>query len=381
VNADGSLRVAMVCPYSLSRPGGVQGQVTGLARALRARGHDVVVVAPDDRSPVGWLPENGAAPAGGTYVVGRSLGIRSNGSVAPVTVAPSAARRAMEAVRRAGVDVVHLHEPMAPVVGYECLRRHPAPIVATFHRSGESSWYRVLRPIAGWARQRIDVACAVSEAARDTAIAAMGGEYEVLFNGVDTHRFAEAEPAPGGGPATVLFLGRHEERKGLGVLLEAFDRLQATGRYPGVQLWISGDGPQTDQLRRRFPPSDRIHWLGVLSEGEVASRLRGAAVLCAPSLGGESFGMVLVEGMAARCAVIASDISGYRAAAGGHAVLVPRGDAAALATALGEVLGEAAAGSGRCSVAALDAAAAHADGWSMDRLAALYEERYRRVLG
>ena len=137
----------------------------------------------------------------------------------------------------------------------------------------------------------------------------------------------------------MLFLGRHEERKGLGVLLEAFDRLRrpaggAGGRADRPILWVAGDGPQTAALRRRHPEAPDLLWLGVLTEEEKVRRLVAADVLCAPSLGGESFGMVLLEAMAARAAVVASDIDGYREAAGGHAVLVPPGDAAALAEAL-----------------------------------------------
>jgi phosphatidylinositol alpha-mannosyltransferase len=357
----------MVCPYSLSRPGGVQGQVVGLARALRQRGHHVTVLAPDDRHPVGWTD--------GVYVVGRTVGLRSNGSVAPVSVSPSAARRAASLVAGGQFDVVHLHEPLAPVVGYGCLWQHQVPVVATFHRSGGSGWYRALRPMAQWARRRIDVPCAVSEAARSTATEALGGDYEVLFNGVEIDRYAAAQPTPTAGVPTVLFLGRHEERKGLGVLLAAFEKV--AGPY---RLWIAGDGPQTESLRSRYPASDRIVWLGLLSEEEVAARLAGADVLCAPALGGESFGMVIVEGFAAGCAVIASDIDGYRAAAGGHAALVPPGDPVALASALDAALEDVASGSGRSSALAKEAAAGHAGGWSMERLAAIYDERYQRAV-
>jgi phosphatidylinositol alpha-mannosyltransferase len=248
-------------------------------------------------------------------------------------------------------------------------------VVATFHRAGGSHWYRALRPVVAWARRRIDLGCAVSEAARRTAVDALGGQYDLLFNGVEMERFAAAVPAPNGGRPTVLFLGRHEERKGLGVLLAAF-----AGLGGSAQLWVAGDGPQTEELRRRFPPSERVRWLGLLSEEEVATHLAGADVLCAPSLGGESFGMVLVEAMAARCAVVASDLDGYRAAAEGHAYLFPPGDEAALARALDDALADAAAGTGRSGPIALDAALAHADAWSMDRLAEAYEARYGQIL-
>jgi len=359
------VRVAMVCPYSLSRPGGAQGQVLGLARSLKRLGHVATVIAPADPS----------YPAGSDVeIVGRATPVRANGSVAPLCLSPAASRRAVDAATGAGVDVVHLHEPLAPLLGYGFLvGRRRFPLVGTFHRSGESTLYRVAGPLLRPALHRLVVRAAVSEAARATAETAIGGTYEVLFNGVELDRFTEAPPFPTDRP-TVLFLGRHEERKGLGVLLEAFDKVPD----PAV-LWVSGDGPETADLRRRHPPSERLRWLGVLDDDEVASRLAGADVLCAPSRHGESFGMVLLEAMAAGAAVVCSDIPGYRAAAAGHARLVPPGDPVALAEALTEALGEAAT-VGRGGSGAR-AARAHAASWSMDRLAARYVELYERAAG
>jgi phosphatidyl-myo-inositol alpha-mannosyltransferase len=396
----------MVCPYSLSRPGGVQGQATGLARSLRRLGHEVAVLAPDVEDgpaagPAG--PAGAAGPAGsataagsarsagrggppvdvdgpagdrfdGVHGIGRSVGLRSNGSVAPVALSPAAAARVARFARDRGADVVHLHEPLAPVAGYGCLLTRPVPLLGTYHRAGASGWYRALGPVARWAGSRLDVACAVSEAAAATADAATGRPCEVLFNGVEVSRFAGAEPWPTEAP-TVLFLGRHEARKGLATLLEAFAGVPG----PAV-LWVAGDGPETEALRRRHPPSARLRWLGVLPDDEVAGRLAGAHVLCAPSVRGESFGMVLLEGMAAGCAVVASDIPGYRAAAAGHAALVPPGDPVALREALTGILAGVARGSGAGGPEALRAAARHADGWSMDRLAARYADLYARAV-
>jgi phosphatidylinositol alpha-mannosyltransferase len=374
--AGDGLRVAMVCPYSLSRPGGVQGQATGLARALRRRGHRVAVLAPTDGRTQDFLEDPETDAAGGiggqlTVPIGRALGMRSNGSVAPVALSPLAADRVERFVRRNRIDVVHLHEPLAPAAGYGVLLRHPAPVVATFHRSGGSAWYRALSPAVRRARARIDVACAVSEAARRTAADALGGDYDVLFNGVDVEHFAMASPRTSDGRPTVLFVGRHEDRKGLGVLLDAF------GRMGEGQLWIAGGGPRTADLRRHHPPSDRLRWLGLLTEEEKAAAVAGADVLCAPSLRGESFGVVLLEGMAGRCVVVASDIDGYREAAGGHAELVPPGDPAALAGALQRALRDVVGRSGAAAAAALDDASAYAGRWSMHALAAAYEDRYR----
>lgn len=406
------MRVALVCPYSLSRPGGVQGQVQGLARALGATGHAVLVLSPDDDRPPGWVPGSvppvppgspvppgppgppvpaGQATVPRRFAAGPSTGVRANGSVAPVSLDPRAAWRARRAVRAFGADVVHFHEPLAPVVGYWCLAEHRLPAVGTYHRSGEGRGYRLAAPLVRWADARLDVRCAVSEAAAATLAAVAGHRpVEVLFNGVEVDRFAGAVPTPAGRPA-VLFLGRHERRKGLDVLLEAFR--QATwpaGAAP--VLWVAGDGPETGQLRRRYEGHPGIEWLGVLDDAEVPARLAGASVLCAPSLAGESFGMVLLEAMAAGCAVVASDIPGYRAAAGGHAALVPPGDAAALARALAGAVGEVTAPAGaagsaamspggpaRLAAARLAAARRHAEGWSMGRLATRYVALYERA--
>jgi phosphatidylinositol alpha-mannosyltransferase len=359
------VRIVLSCPYSLSRPGGVQGQVRGLARSLRRAGHDVTVLAPDDDRPPGLHD--------GTLVVGHSVGIRANGSIAPLALSPQSLWRTGRFVRRVRPDVVHLHEPLAPASGYGCFLQAGVPLVGTFHRSGESSLYRALGPLGRLAAGRLDAACCVSEAAGETARAMLGVDCEVLFNGVEVDRFARTTPVAHPGP-TVLFLGRHEARKGLGILLEAFTRLP-----PPAVLWIAGDGPLTGALSGRYPGSGRIVWLGVLDEEALAARLAAADVLCAPSLAGESFGMVLLEAMAARTAVVASDLTGYRAAAGGQATLVPPGDPVALAAALADALTDASRGTGRSSPTALDAAADRANEWSMERLARHYEDIYLRV--
>jgi phosphatidylinositol alpha-mannosyltransferase len=377
------LAVALVCPYSLSRPGGVQGQVMGLARALEARGHRATVFAP--------LDDPGDAPKGIDLVVtGHSVSLPANGSVAPVSVSPRAVGRALGSVRAGNFDVVHVHEPFSPGLPYGLLvAKDLPPEVATFHRSGGSLFYTVLRPLTtSLARRRFAVRCAVSEAARETAHAAVGGDYVVLFNGVEVDRYADAVPWPTTGP-TALFLGRHEERKGLQVLLDAFTQLTGapvpgdgagggTAAVPPT-LWVAGDGPDTDALRRRYPDSPSLHWLGVLTEEEKLRRLAGADVLCAPSLGGESFGMVLLEAMAAGTPVIASDIPGYRDAAGGRAHLVRPGEASALAGALRDALGPVDEAEAHRRQQGLADGAARAREWSMDRLAERYESLYRGV--
>jgi phosphatidylinositol alpha-mannosyltransferase len=282
--------------------------------------------------------------------------------------------RAERFVRQGGFDVLHVHEPLAPVAAYGFVLHASVPMVGTYHRAGVSRWVPLLKPLVYAVGSRLQVRVAVSEAARDTAMRSSKGEYEVLYNGVDMDRFAQGEPVPSDRP-TVLFLGRHETRKGLGVLLDAF----ATVDRPAV-LWVAGDGPDSEVQRRRHPESDRIRWLGLLSDAEVADRLAGADVLCAPSLRGESFGMVVLEGLAAGCAVVASDLEGYRSAAGGHAALVPPGDAGALGRALGIALADVVEGSGQSSVEARKAAMAHAQEWSMEALAERYVDAYERAI-
>jgi phosphatidylinositol alpha-mannosyltransferase len=379
-----------VCPYSLSRPGGVQGQVLGLARSLEARGHRATVFAPAD--------DLAAIPVGVDVVVtGHSVPLRANGSVAPVTLSPGSVRRGLRTLRAVGFDVAHVHEPFTPGLPYGLLvGRDLPPLVATFHRSGGSPFYTALRPVTRRLARRFAVRCAVSEAARSTAFDALGGTYEIGFNGVESDRFHGVDPWPTDRPA-VLFLGRHEERKGLRVLLEAVGQLHATvgpgggGAAGRPVLWIAGDGPQTDALRRLHPESPDVKWLGVLPEEEKVRRLVAARVLCAPSLGGESFGIVLLEAMAARTVVVASDIDGYRDAAAGHALLVPPGDARSLAEALAGVL-EGRTAQLRCDTGGrgsdlddgrgqwLDAAAARASRQSMGRLAEWYEGIYRSAM-
>ncbi len=358
------MRVGLVCPYSLTVPGGVQGQVLGLGRALRATGHEVRVLGPCDGPP----PDAGVTP------LGRSVPTAANGSVAPLAPDPSAQLRTIRALRDEGFDVLHLHEPFAPGPTLTALLTGNAPLVATFHAAGTSAPYRYL----GWglrriARRRLTVRCAVSPDAVALAQAALGGEYELLFNGIEVERFADAEPWPTDGP-TIFFLGRHEPRKGLEVLPAALADLP-----PDLHLWVGGDGPQGPELRERFGHDPRIEWLGRISYDERAARMRACTVYCSPSVRGESFGVVLLEAMAAGCALVASDLDGHRNVAtdGVDALLASVGDPAALAKALRRVLEDA-------GLRAELVAGGHrrADQLSMARLAeryaAIYEDVARR---
>ncbi len=354
------MRVGLVCPYSLSLPGGVQGQVLGLARALRAAGHEARVLGPCDGPP----PEVGVIPLGNT------IAALANGSVAPLAPDLPCVLRTIRALRDEEFDVLHLHEPLAPGPTLTSVVLSLTPTVGTFHAAGHSPFYRWLRPLTRWLGRRLTLRCAVSEDARDMAARALGGDYLLVHNGIDVERFAKATPWPTEGP-TVVFLSRHESRKGLGVLLATVEHLPAD-----VRLWIASDGPETAALRAGLADHDRVQWLGRLTEEEKAERLRGADVLCAPSLHGESFGLVLLEGMAASTPIVASDLPGYRNVArhGVEALLVPPGDPVALARALTRVLEE--PSTAATLVAGGEARAAE---FSMDRLAERYLTLYERA--
>lgn len=355
------MRIGLVCPYSLTFPGGVQGQVLGLARSLRALGHDARVLAPSDGPP----PDAGVTP------LGRSVPTAANGSVAPLAPDPSAQLRTIRALRDEGFAVLHLHEPIAPGPTLTALLFGDGPLVGTFHAAGESAAYRYLGWGLGRLARRLDHRCAVSPDAQRLAQAHLGGTYQLLFNGIEVDRFAEGPGHPTEGP-TIFFLGRHEPRKGLDVLLAALADLP-----PDVHLWVGGDGPQTDELRARHRGDPRIEWLGRLSDEERGARMRGCTVYCSPSVRGESFGMVLLEAMAAGCALVASDLDGHRNVAtdGVDALLAPVGDAPALAKALRRVLDDPA-----LRAELVEGGRRRAEELSMDRLARAYIDIYTALV-
>ncbi len=355
------MRIGLICPYSLTMPGGVQSQVLALARALRRRGHAVRVLAPCDGPP----PDAGVTP------LGLSLPASANGSIAPVAPDPSAQLRVIRAMRDEAFDVIHLHEPLAPGPTMTALLTHPAPLIGTFHAAGRSLSYELMPKAVRYLARRLDDRVVVSEDARKLAMEHLGGEYQILFNGVEVSRYRKS-PAYATDRPTVLFIGRHEQRKGLHVLLEAVKLLPSDTR-----VWIAGSGPETQKLKTQYGGDSRLEWLGSIDETEKIARLRGADVFCAPSLFGESFGLVLLEGMAAGTPVVASDIGGYANAArhGRDAVLFPAGDYKALAGVIGELQREK---TRACELVA--SANERADEFSMVRLADLYLEHYEALL-
>ena len=318
------MRIGLVCPYSLSVPGGVQGQVLGLAQMLRNSGHPTRVLGPCDEIP----PDSGVMP------LGKSLPTTANGSVAPIAPDISCALRTFRALKEEEFDILHLHEPLAPGPTLPTLLLSQTPKVGTFHAAGKSLAYDILRSPARWLREKLDYSFAVSEDAAKMAYSALGGEYEVLFNGVEVERCNSVEAWPKE-VSTIFFVGRHEPRKGLSVLVDAMTYLPSD-----LELWIAGEGPETTRLKAQVAGDHRIKWLGRIGETEKLSRMKASNIFCAPSLRGESFGIVLLEGMACGTPVIASDIPGYSRVAreGKDALLVPGGDAVALAGAIEKVL-------------------------------------------
>lgn len=329
------LRIVLVCPYSWDVPGGVQVHVRELAAHLRERGHEVTVLAPGRRT----------GPRGDVVIVGRAVPVRGNGSVARISFGPQVASVVGRALREARPHLVHVHEPLVPSVSMHAALQATVPVVATFHsnvgreRVG-SLWFRLAVPMVRPVWNRLTRRIAVSEAARESVTSRMGdGDLRIVPNGVDVERFAGARPASLPAGRHLLFVGRLEERKGFPIAVAAFGELAA--RYPDLGLLVIGDGSQRDAVDT-LPPGvrARVTMLGRVDDDTLASYLKAADVYLGPATGGESFGIVLAEAMAAGLPIVASDIGGYRDVArdGREAILVSPGDAASLAAGVRRVL-------------------------------------------
>ena len=355
------LRIAMVSPYSVSVPGGVQAQVLGLARELRRIGHEVRVLAPCDGPP----PEPFVTP------LGNSLPTAANGSVAPLAPDPSAALRTIRALNDEAFDIIHLHEPIVPGPTVTALLLKLAPTVGTFHAAGDSTSYRVLNKTARWAAEHLTTRVAVSDSAKELAHRYLGGEYTTLFNGIELQRYqrphVEREETP-----TIFFCGRYEPRKGLEVLLQAMSHVPAD-----VTLWIASDGIGVDDLQNTYGAESRIKWLGRISEEDKLNRLARCSVFCAPSLRGESFGIVLLEAMAAGAPLVASNISGYNNVASNdvNALLVEPGNPVELAKSIMRTCDEP-----DLRITLVKGGYQRATDFSMQRLAEQYLSIYRQLL-
>jgi phosphatidyl-myo-inositol alpha-mannosyltransferase len=338
------VRIGLVSPYSWSVPGGVNDHIANLAAQLEARGHEARIIAP-------WgnlMRSNSGPPPQNLVPAGSAVGVKINGSKAYVNLSPRKLRDMDELLRAENLDLLHAHEPCTPAVARAAVIASRVPVVGTFHAAGTGSyWYRTLRKMGGDCIKAICVKIAVSPAAVEfVARYYPEEEYHVIPNGVDTRLYAGARDQPEV-PGRILFIGRAEPRKGLIVLLQAFTQLRR--RLPGATLRLVG--PQWTQVHHEVnKPGTGLTWpmpgiaaLGRVSQEAKLREMAAAEVLCVPSVHGESFGIVLAEGLAAGLPIVASDLAGYRAVLKDGALgrLVPLGDPAALADELELVLGDA----------------------------------------
>lgn len=324
------MRVVLVCPYAWDLPGGVQVHVDELHEVLAARGHEVLVLGPS---------AGGEVPAW-VEVVGRATRIPYRGTVAPVAPVPSVGRL-REIITAFEPDLVHVHEPFAPSTSLWATLASPVPVVATFHSYlGRSRIYERAAPVLERARRRLRGSIAVSEAAASFVRRAFPDlTLDVIPNGLDVGRFADAAPIRAPEGRGVAWVHRLDPQKGFRVLMEAWPEVLRA--VPDARLLVAGDGPDRGAVGRLSSSArERVDMYGQVPHDRVAGILRAARVAVASATGAESFGYSLVEAMAAGTPVVATDIPGYREVATDevNALLVPPGDAGALAQALVHVL-------------------------------------------
>jgi phosphatidylinositol alpha-mannosyltransferase len=349
------LRIAVVAPYDLSRPGGVNNQIRAQARALRRLGHSVRVFGPASR-PL----------QNGEISLGRSLPVTMFGTESGLGVDPRGVP-AVQRMLREPLDIVHVHEPFTPLMPWIAVAGARVPVVCTFHVHREqghrvyasAAW--LLRPLA----RRINRRIAVSDAARRTVESHFPGHYAIVPNGIDIDVFSTPRPRPDVFETArrhVLYIGRLEPRKGVEFLVRAMADVQR--QFPDVRLVVGGDGPDAARLKRLAGELGvDARFAGAIGEADLPAFFQAADIVCSPALGGESFGIVLLEAMASSRPVVASRIEGYEELVGqrGCARLVPPGNAAALAASLAALLTD--AGARREMVAAGNAVAREYD-WS-----------------
>ena len=330
------MKIGIVNPYSWDVPGGVGFHIRDLALKLRSRGHDVRVLTPSTSDDLPeWITSAGS-----------SVSIPFNGSVANISVKPTILKRTRRWLADNDFDVVHVHEPVVPSVSMAAAMLSRAPLVGTFHAAlGRSVSRAIASAPMRLYMERIGVRIAVSEEARRTLIEHHGGDAVIIPNGVETASFRSASPLErweaGADRPVIVFLGRLDEpRKGLSIFAGAIGSVLE--RFPGARFLIAGRGeaPDIREAVARFGES--VSFLGGISDEEKESLLAGASIYVAPQTGGESFGIVLVEAMAARTAVVASDIPAFRAVLedGRAGALFETGSSESLAAALIDLLGD-----------------------------------------
>jgi phosphatidyl-myo-inositol alpha-mannosyltransferase len=374
------MRIALVSPYSWTYPGGVTRHIEALAGQFMAAGHDVRVLAPfDPPDRVSARMHRGARPEAREkpdwlVPLGRTIGVKANGAVSNLSLTPYAVTTLRRELRAGDFDVIHVHEPHTPVVGYDALDATGVPLVGTFHCYSDNVLSNGLFANVMFGAKRklnhLHVRIAVSEAAAWTGRRFYGGEYRVVPNGVDLPAELERAPSDPGAPLRLAFVGQAVERKGLPVLLRAFEALR--DHFPVELIVVGADRDEVEPLL--LEGGDGVTVLGKVSDEEKRAALTSADLLVAPSLGGESFGMVLTEGFAAGTPVVASDIPGYRDVVrdGVDGVLFPRGDATALAETLRDLAVDPVA-----RTAMAKAAREHAERYAWPRVAAEVLDAYR----
>jgi phosphatidylinositol alpha-mannosyltransferase len=364
------LRVGICAPYDLGAAGGVNSHIRAQAAALRARGHRVTVFGASS-SP---LPD-------GEIALGSCVSIVLDGTKTGFGVDPRAWFDVRRLFDRHAFDVVHMHEPFMPLVPWFVMRRCRVPIVATFHTHREAGhrWYARFRRWLQPMMARVTTRLAVSEAARGTVARHFPGSYDIVPNGIDVGRFQQAGATPRSmRPARphVLFVGRLERRKGADLLVRAMALVQR--RFPDAQLVLVGEGPERAALQRLAEEAgvDAI-FEGRVTEEELPAYYRAADVVCSPALGGESFGVVLLEAMAAGRPLVASRIDGYAELLNDAAcaTLVDVDDPAAIADAIGSLLADP-----ELRRALGVRAATHATAYDWSIIARRLEDIYRRVV-
>lgn len=334
------MKVALVCPYDWAKPGGVRAHVANLARYLQDR-HEVRILAPSSEPP----SRDGIDRC--VVVAGRPVPVPYNRSISPVALSPRVLRRTASALRDFDPHIVHVHEPLAPFTSLAASARGPHPLVGTFHAwSDADRMYRLAGPALRRVARRLDERIAVSPSAQAYAANALKlpmGAFRIVPNGVDADAFAAAKPLPeltDPERPLLLFVGRLERRKGVDVLVRAFLRVRASN--PRVRLCVVGEGPERERCQQMIPPSLRPDalFVGSVTNDDLPRYHASADVFVSVATGGESFGIVLLEGMAAGLPIIASNIPGYRTVMrdGVQGRMVPPGDAFALADAVEAVL-------------------------------------------
>ena len=336
------MRVGLICPYSYTYPGGVLAHIEALAGTLRARGNEVRILAPVDRDDRlsrvlhrGAVPHPRELPPPDQFVpLGRTIAFGANGAISNLSLAPFTAATLGRELRSGWYDVVHVHEPNAGAAPWFAIENSPVPVVGTFHAYATRPVPMALGNLAGQRRlfNKLSLRVAVSEAARWTGERFYGGHYRVIPNGIDLTR-ALAGEKPRNDRLELLFVGRAEERKGLPILMRAFEAL----RNAGVDAHLTVAGVTEEEAEPLLLDTEGVDIAGRVSEETKWRLLHDADLLCAPSLGGESFGIVLLEALASGTPVVCSDIPGYRDVVrdGVEGRLVPPGDPAALGEAIG----------------------------------------------